>query len=260
MDDRQGLALQGLDVQQPGLDVLDVVADRKVEQGDDRHRQHGQSRVDQQRDPEHPDQRQGALGQRRDGHYQPRGRAGLVVDQVDQHPGPPLIVVRHREPLGMLEQVAAEVESHVQVELCVHVVLEHLEDIDHERDEQAAEDDKGQQGRAVTRPGGHEAGEDRRYRLAAQHAVHQDLQRPGHEQAGRDAGDHDDHRADGQLPVRSQIVEDSPEVRHDPSRLWSTRVRRGDGLTNRAGRAPFIVDPPSPGDRAALGPRSAARA
>ena len=47
VDDREGLALQALDVQQPGLDVLDVVADRQVEQGDDRHRQHGQLRVDQ---------------------------------------------------------------------------------------------------------------------------------------------------------------------------------------------------------------------
>ena len=47
VDDRQGLALQALDVQQPGLDVLDVVADRQVEQGDDRHRQQGQSRVDE---------------------------------------------------------------------------------------------------------------------------------------------------------------------------------------------------------------------
>ena len=154
VDDREGLALQALDVQQPGLDVLDVVADRKVEQGDDRHRQQGQSRVDEQRDPEHPGQRQHALGQRRDGHDQPRGRTALVIDQVDQHAGPALIVIGHRQPLGMLEQVATKVEPHAEVELGVDVVLEHIQDIDHERHEQAAEDDQGQQDRAVARPGG----------------------------------------------------------------------------------------------------------
>ena len=60
--------------------------------------------------------------------------------------------------------------------------------------------------------------EDRWDRLASQNVIHQDLERPRREQAGRDAGDGDEHRADGQLPVRSHVAEDSPEVGHDSSR------------------------------------------
>ena len=44
----------------------------------------------------------------------------------------------------MLEQIAAEIEAHIQVELGVHVVLEHIQKIDHERHEQTADDDQGQ--------------------------------------------------------------------------------------------------------------------
>ena len=173
MDDRHGLAFQGLDVQQPGLNVLDVIADRQVEQGDDRHRQQGESRVDQERDPEHPDQRQHALGQRRDGHDQPGCRAALIIDQVDQHPRPALIVVCHREPLGMLEQVAAEVEPHAQVDLGVHVVLEHVQEVDHQGHDQPADDDHEQEDRAVSAFAGREARQDTRNRLASQHVVYQ---------------------------------------------------------------------------------------
>ena len=130
----------------------------------------------------------------------------------------------------MLEQVAAEIEAHIQVELGVHVVLEHIQKIDHERHDQAADDDQGQQDRAVAPPGPRE---DRWDRLAPQNVIHQDLERPGREQAGRDAGDGDDHRADGQLPVRSQVVEDSPEVGHDSSRQRATPVRCGDEIIMR---------------------------
>ena len=144
----------------------------------------------------------------------------------------------------MLEQVAAEVEAHAQVDLGVHVVLEHIQEVDHQRHEQAADDDHGQEDRAVAPPGGAEAGEDRRDRLAPQHVVHQQLERPRREQAGRDAGDGDDHRADGQLPVRPQVAEHSPEVRHDSSRQWSTRARRGDEIVVRSGCVPLIVAPP----------------
>ena len=55
------------------------------------------------------------------------GGPGQRVDDVDHHPRPPLIVVRHRQPLRLLKEIAAEVERHRDLELGLQIGREHVE-------------------------------------------------------------------------------------------------------------------------------------
>ena len=75
MDDRQRLAFHPLHVQQPLADVRAVVADRVVQERDDRQRQQRERRVQPIRHPEHPDERQDVLRERQAAHHARSRRA-----------------------------------------------------------------------------------------------------------------------------------------------------------------------------------------
>ena len=151
----------------------------------------------------------GALNERGNRHRDATDRRGLVVDLEHQLTGARAVVERQRQPLGVGEHVASQVEHHLLVEPRVDVVVNHRQAVLEAGDQQPSDHSNRQQlvaAEAVQRR------QDVGQRPAAEHRVDDDGKRPGREQRGHHTEPDQTHRPRRQPAVRPQVGQDPPEV------------------------------------------------
>ena len=168
--DRHHVHLELANRAQPGDDALAVHADLVVEERHDGKRRERDLPVDQHRDHEHAEQRDGALHDR-------RGRAhaealGGLVDLVHQRPGLLLLVEGETQPLEMLEEDAHEIEHHPELELGVDVTIQkRRRPLEHRQHEERSDGEDQHRGLAVADHAVREISEAGRALVAAEHLV-----------------------------------------------------------------------------------------
>ena len=214
MDDAERLGLKTENGAEPWLNVLRVEIDCRIKK---RHHRQGDERqlpIDPVGDVNHAAKGERALRELRNRHDHARGGVSLKIDRVDQHARTLLIVVGEGQSLRVAKEVAAKVEDDLLLELRIPVVRQDGEEIMHQHDEKAEQQQQNQKLYLLRLEPAEPFVPSWGQRLAAEYVIDDDFQRPWFDQGADRAEEDPQDRQGGKALIRLQVAQDSNDVFH----------------------------------------------
>ena len=216
--DRERLPLEPLDDLETGHDLRPVETERVVDERDCAEGDERDLPVDQKGDHRHADDSQEVLGEDRERHGDRADGGGLVVDPAHELASPAGVVERQRQPLGVLEEVAPEVEHHALLEPGVDEAVDDRQRLRGDGEEEAERHHR-REDRVLVR----EAEEEERGgRLVPRDVVEHQRERPGDGESRHRREHRQEEREAGALAVGADVGKDA---RNGLPELPPTRLR-----------------------------------